>query len=692
MKAQNLILVLAAAAVLAGQAADVGATLQRAIRKERVEGDLKGAIELYKKVAAAAGKNRAAAAKALLALGECYEKQGSAEARAAYERLVREFGDQPAARQAQTRLTAMAPKTHDARSITAQLVARGPEVDLEGRVTADGAKYVFVDQDSGNVAVHDLKTGAVRRLTNEGTGTGMGDAHGHTPIPSPDGGQIAYAWYTASAMSSSARQMEIRVMNADGSGAHRIGPALKVGSFDSILDWFPDAKRILVYVAAGGPTREETWVGLASIDLTTGEEHRIRRMYHPGNPVALSPDGRWLLFSRPLAGHDANWDIFALDLETGKESAILKGAPSDRGPAWVPGAGKFIFRSDRSGKDGIWMTGFKDGRTTGEPSLVKPDVGDFTLAGVSHDGVVYYGISYNSSDVYTAAVDPQTLRAQGAPKRFVESYIGHNTSPAWAPLGDSFAYYSRREPNRGHQLVLHHPGGVETAAKELIIHPQNAPHWCNGGERLLVWCTPNCYTRQLFDAGSGEAEVPTRIDGLTPPYQLGYTPDCNSAFASSHVRTAQSQQRRIFRVDVETGKQTDVFTDRGEWAVAPRVSPDGHHLALHGVLEGERRAGLLVLPTAGGQLRMLDPRADFGAVWTPDSRRLMYTREVKRTDGEGTEKEMCWISVEGSAPQTMGIRMAHASAPSLNADGKRILFSAGESYNELWVLRNLPLK
>ena len=152
MNARNLMLVLAAAAALAGQTADVDVTLQRAIRKERVEGDLSGAIELYKKVIAGAAKNRAAAAKALLALGRVLRETGKRRGAKAYERLVNEFSDQAApAREAQARLAAMRLKTQ-AKSITAQLIARGPEVDLEGRVTPDGRLYVFVDQESGNLA------------------------------------------------------------------------------------------------------------------------------------------------------------------------------------------------------------------------------------------------------------------------------------------------------------------------------------------------------------------------------------------------------------------------------------------------------------------------------------------------------------------------------------------------------------
>src|SRR5689334_3445004 len=81
------------------------AQLQAAINKESVEGDLKSAIEMYRKVAQSG--NRAVAAQALVRMGQCYEKLGDVEARKAYERVVREFGDQQeAVRQARNRLAA----------------------------------------------------------------------------------------------------------------------------------------------------------------------------------------------------------------------------------------------------------------------------------------------------------------------------------------------------------------------------------------------------------------------------------------------------------------------------------------------------------------------------------------------------------------------------------------------------------
>ena len=68
--------------------------LQRAIQKETVDGDLEGAMTLYRQIVAANGPSRAVTAKALLGLGGCLERLGQQEARKVYERLVAEYSDQ----------------------------------------------------------------------------------------------------------------------------------------------------------------------------------------------------------------------------------------------------------------------------------------------------------------------------------------------------------------------------------------------------------------------------------------------------------------------------------------------------------------------------------------------------------------------------------------------------------------------
>src|SRR5512135_430773 len=121
MKMRSARVVLAAAVMcLAMSAADSAqqardnraeVALQAAIKIETIDGDLKAAIDAYKNVAATYGSNRAVAAKALVRMGQCYEKLGAAqakEARAVYGRVVRDYGDQAEiVAQARARLAAL---------------------------------------------------------------------------------------------------------------------------------------------------------------------------------------------------------------------------------------------------------------------------------------------------------------------------------------------------------------------------------------------------------------------------------------------------------------------------------------------------------------------------------------------------------------------------------------------------------
>ena len=68
--------------------------LRAAMETETVKGDLKDAIEQYKKIVAGAGTNRALAARALTRMAECYQRLGDSQARQVYERLLRDYADQ----------------------------------------------------------------------------------------------------------------------------------------------------------------------------------------------------------------------------------------------------------------------------------------------------------------------------------------------------------------------------------------------------------------------------------------------------------------------------------------------------------------------------------------------------------------------------------------------------------------------
>jgi hypothetical protein len=154
MKVCSRMLIAAAAVMTLLAQADV--TLEKARRKETLEGDLKGAISLYAKAVAESKGDRAVSAKALIAMAECHRKLGDAEARGIYERIVREYADQKdAVNIARTRLGTAAPVAAKGD----RPVWTGPEVDIFGRISPDGRYLTYVDLfQTGNLMIHDMVT------------------------------------------------------------------------------------------------------------------------------------------------------------------------------------------------------------------------------------------------------------------------------------------------------------------------------------------------------------------------------------------------------------------------------------------------------------------------------------------------------------------------------------------------------
>jgi hypothetical protein len=84
---------------------DAARQLEAAIYREVVTGDLKGAMDGYRKILDTAGANRAVAARAQFQIGQCEEKLGDrTAAEEAYHRVAEQFGDQEPAAAARARL------------------------------------------------------------------------------------------------------------------------------------------------------------------------------------------------------------------------------------------------------------------------------------------------------------------------------------------------------------------------------------------------------------------------------------------------------------------------------------------------------------------------------------------------------------------------------------------------------------
>jgi Tol biopolymer transport system component len=477
---------------------------------------------------------------------------------------------------------------------------------------------------------------------------------------------------------------ELRIVNVDGSGRRTVPIAKQPQDYYTPIDWSPDGKTIL----ALGYIRQPYWNGYVAVDAAGGTARRLKRIYSEyGDMAGYSRDGRWIVGAMRLEQDKPDWDIFALESDTGREAMVVSGPGADRYPVWVPDSDILVFRSDRGGKNGVWMVRFQNGRAAGEPVLVRADAGDYQPLGISRDGSLFYKVSHSTNDIYQVGVDPVTLKAQGTPVRIVENYRGENYTPSWSPAGESFAYYSNRD--QVSRMVIRQLDGKEIQIAEPVRTTGHAPQWCNGGNGVLsahpvrsrVFDVRTGVGNELLDASGGHSTPHDDCDAV-------FSSDCKSAYYSMYA--SNPNRRTIFRYDLASGRKTDLYADAGEQADGPLLSPDGKWLALHGKLEGGKDQGILMLSLGERKLRMLDAAGLWGYAWSADSRRLLYAREVHTSNSEDDMRELVWASPEGGEPQTI-MRMAHAEDPSLSPDGARLLFDAGTTTVELWALRNLPL-
>ena len=103
--------------------------LGAALHLERVTGNLRAAIDGYRKVLASKGVSRSVAAQAQYHIGVCHEKLGSEEARKAFENVVNNYADQK------------------------DLAGHGPE-SLRQSQGASGYRHVHVDRTRGRHVLH----------------------------------------------------------------------------------------------------------------------------------------------------------------------------------------------------------------------------------------------------------------------------------------------------------------------------------------------------------------------------------------------------------------------------------------------------------------------------------------------------------------------------------------------------------
>lgn len=689
------LLLLGAAPAAQAQTADD--LYQQALRKERTEGDLRAAIQLYEQVVR--GADRTLAARALLRIGEAYEKLGMTEAQRAYQRLVRDFAEQaePVAL-ARRRLSALesaaaASAAATVPALSLRRVWHDPGVDIEGQPTPDGRFVTFVDWETGDLAVRDITTTQQRLLTKTGY-----PAYALGSSLSRDGRRTAFFWNTGAG--DDEWQPQLRVIGMDGTGERTlIENANEEITYITPYEWTPDGAFVLVTLS------KQAGNEIALVDTRSGAVRAVKAMdWRVPMRAALSPDGRWIAYDFPPEPDAIEREIYVLAADGSAEHRITNHPANDLHAIFTPDGASLLFSSERGGSVGLWRVRMRDGRAAGEPELVKADMTPgFYPMGFTPGGALFFAQDTGGGDIFTIGFDLAKGTVSGSPRQFVQRYQGLNTGGHFAATGELFAYMSRRNAiSIGHsaRLVLH---DVKTGSERVLpvrSHRQRArPRVSPDATQVLLNArNPRQAERiELIDVASGKART---LVELAVPGALGDATWTNDGRHVLYFRndpiTAGRGQPRIMKLDAATGAeqvafQFDLAGPGRTWA----VSPDGQSIAYIGLDAATRAQRVRVASLAGGTPRDLasitaprSPYVNAGITWTPDGRHLLYgVQRDQRWVGDRSI-ELFAVPVAGGEPHSTGLVLHELRHVSFTPEGL-LTYTAGPiNFNEVWIMEH----
>jgi Tol biopolymer transport system component len=659
--------------------------LQAAIKQELVEGDLKGAIEQFKKIAQTSRPE--VAAEALVHLAACYDKLAQrTEARSNYERVVREHPSQKeAVAEARAWLDAHPTGANLREGVRVEQVWTGKDASSAGRPSADGRYVAFVDWTSGhgNLAVRDLTTGENRLLTRDAASNGWAAG----PLVSPDGKQIAYLW-------EGGKDDSIRLIGLDGKGM-RVLARREYGDF--LHAWSPDGRQI---AAIHYNYSSDQSIQIILISAVDGSITSLKSTgWHEPAIGGFSPDGRFLVYSLP--NDDAgNGAVFALAVDGSREAPVVQNSANNWGPVWSPDGRRVVFLSNRSGSAALWSIRVVEGRPEGEPELLRANVIGTTPLAFTKDGSYYYRAGNVWRDAYTAELDPATL-AISKPTLVTDRFVGSNSDPVLSPDGKYVAFIRRvvgRGPGVGQSLVVKsQTNGDERTAATAPVVSYGRLIWFPDSRSVLVLDTANNRPRfRAIDVESSEArtlfEAPSQVwntAALSPDGKaLFYT---SAELLGSRSGPGDLKSLRLIRRQLDTGDETELHRTQstGIGFFGLTVSSDGSKLAFSLNIADRKRA-LMVMPTDGGSPREIyrttrDDLSHNGAmIWTKDGKHLIVTARC----GPGGH-QLCAIPDEGGTLRPLGLGMLQITTRMISPDGRRLVLTHETRTPELWVIRNL---
>jgi eukaryotic-like serine/threonine-protein kinase len=435
--------------------------LEGAIAKEQIDGDLKTAISAYQRISADPSAPRDVRAKALMHLASCYEKLGQ-QAQKVYEQVVRDFGDQPVAVQARSRLARYAKEVGQPKNLKLErLTANTPELPIQTAVISPDGKAIAYSDPLG-IHIHSSITGETRLLP---------ETQGDRLLRwMPDGNGLQ------AKVVNSIGQMEATVISLSG------GASTAALAFNGFLSSPDRAQR----ATASTDNRA------ISLQSSVGQNVRVLWKASGKNTIdqfQWSPAGSQLAVASSIRDADNNRIsmLELVDAASGREKVLI---PSEKklsisSIVWASHDRLIVsIDEDVSGvnqyNSDLWEVRLERGRDLMPGGLRRLTTWtDFPIraGSLSTDGKTLVLIrSFRQRDAYIAPFDASNTRL-GTPKRFTLD-LGDDYPSDWTPDSKTVILTSDRSGTQG----IYRQDLEKMAAERIVTMP---------GHQLLARVTPD---------------------------------------------------------------------------------------------------------------------------------------------------------------------------------------------------------
>ncbi len=561
--------------------------------------------------------------------------------------------------------------------LTGRRLWHGPDVDTQGSISPDGRFLSFSDwregQD-GSLAVRDLSSGEIRTLVK--ATAGMRDfAFADASVISPDGMRVAYIWEDRQTAS-------LRVIPMSGGESRTLYSTPAEARYVHVLAWSPDGGQILVEINMRDRTNRLATIAYASGTLRVLKSFDWRTL----GAAAYSPDGRYIVYGFQPDSSRPQRDLYMLRADAATEVTIAKHDGDDRLLGWPRGGNRVWFLSDRAGSPAVWTVDIENGRSQGQPTMVKPDLWR-TVAGLGFDqsGSMYYAISPTSRQVYTATLDASGAQLVVPPAPAAETMDTQHGAD-WSPDGKMLAFATRPLNSRNRNVIRPMQSGDVRELTPSMRYSQSVL-WSPDGQSLFArgQDEQGRYGVYRIDPRTGSILSAHRRPGFGGIATMSVAPDGSALYYGGPSEDTTKSGHAIVRHDLKTGQERILRTGP---VGGPSVSPDGRQLAftVNGGtadepssiwtmnVDGTNAKAIYQLPKG-----LLSPPFRGPVIWTRDGH-LLYV-----TTGGG--KNALWrIAATGGEPTNIPVDLRGIRAFRLHPDGKRLAFDAGEPSYEVWVM------